>query len=143
MTRATLDLAVRCIEYLCQRHHDPEISGEECSNNVCTGQYVLHAFSTRMWFDLVCQYFRLIKGANPSDTLADSIARLYECRKAQDFSIDSENGNTSEDESGNEADPRTRTPDKLLLNQLLWSVSKFRNSSLTLAENSNQSMSEC
>ncbi|KAI1737673.1 hypothetical protein F4680DRAFT_203534 [Xylaria scruposa] len=141
-TQATLDLAVQCIEYLCQRHHDPQ-TGNECSHKVCTGQYSLHAFSTRMWFDLVCQYFRLTEGKYPPKILVDSIAKLHKSRKTPDFPatlhIVRETTDESDDETGNkdgssngdggesEVGFETLKPNEPLLYQMLCSVSKFRN----------------
>jgi hypothetical protein len=127
MNQATLDLAMCCIEYLCQRHHDPDLPAKERSENVFTGQYSFHAFSTRMWFDLVCQYLRSIKAANPSANLIDAIQMLWEARKIQDFHRTA--GGESEDESDNEATFETLKAEHPLLHQLLCGVSRFRNSS--------------
>jgi hypothetical protein len=129
MNQATLDLAMRCIEYLCQRHHDPDLPAKERSENVFTGQYSFHAFSTRMWFDLVCQYLRSIKAANPSANLIDAIQMLWEARKIQDFYTVDESEDESEDKSDNEATFETLKVKHPLLHQLLCGVSRFRNSS--------------
>ncbi|KAI1157383.1 hypothetical protein F5B18DRAFT_209830 [Nemania serpens] len=108
-----------------------------------------------MWFDLACQYFRLIKGTNPPKTLADSIAKLCQYRKTQDFSsvlnretrrqsndrcddAHVEDGDMSEHEIQSEFGLRTLIPNEPLLNQLLWSVLKFRNSSFMSAGKASQ-----
>lgn len=53
---ATLSLAMCCIMYLCQGHHDPEILDEEISNNILSGVYRLHDFSMIVWLELVERY---------------------------------------------------------------------------------------
>ncbi|KAI0550441.1 hypothetical protein F4679DRAFT_594626, partial [Xylaria curta] len=151
-THATMDLAVQCIEYLCQRHHDPQIPDNECSHKVCTGQYSLHAFSTRMWFDLVCQYFRLTQGMDPPRTLVNSIAMLCESRKALSFSTtftddnrrenddggDDRNGHgdgqRSEDESESEVDFRILKSNEPRLYEMLRNVTNFRTSSFIFTD---------
>ncbi|KUJ17014.1 uncharacterized protein LY89DRAFT_69875 [Mollisia scopiformis] len=136
MNQATLDLAMRCIEYICQRHHDPGLTAKERSENVSTGQYSFHAFSTRMWFDLVCQYLRSIKSASPSANLIDVIQMLWEARKIQDFDSTVRGG--SEDESDNEATLGTLDVKHPLLHQLLCRTSRFRNSSFQFTGKTNR-----
>ncbi|ETS80391.1 hypothetical protein PFICI_07920 [Pestalotiopsis fici W106-1] len=80
-TEATLSLALCCINYLCQSHHDSDVTPEEISKKVLTGQYGFHSFSSIMWFDLVCQYFQMLRSANPSIKLIQSIQRLFDTRK--------------------------------------------------------------
>jgi hypothetical protein len=136
MNQATLDLAMRCIDYLCQRHHDPDLPAKKRSENVSTGQYSFHTFSTRMWFDLVYQYLRSIKEANPSANLIDAIQMLWETRQIQDFN--STAGGGSEDESDNEATFGTLEAKYPLVHQLLCRVSRFRNSSFQFTGKTNR-----
>ena len=131
---------MRCIDYLCQRHHDPDLPAKERSENVSTGQYSFHAFSTRMWFDLVCQYLRSIKTANPSANLIDAIQMLWEARKVQEFyrTAGGESEDESEDESDNEATFETLKARHPLLHQLLCRVSQFRNLSFHFTGKTNR-----
>ena len=140
MNQATLDLAMSCIDYLCQRHHDADLPAKERSGNVSTGQYSFHAFSTRMWFDLICQYLRSIKTANPSAKLIDAIQMLWEARKIQNFNrtTKGESQDESEDESDNEATFGTLKAKYPLLHQLLCRVSQFRNSSFHFTGKTNR-----
>ncbi|KAK1830451.1 hypothetical protein QBC39DRAFT_354018 [Podospora conica] len=48
-----LSLAICCIVYLCQQHHDPELSEEAIRKNALEGKYVLHEFATSTWLDMV------------------------------------------------------------------------------------------
>ncbi|KAH9217331.1 hypothetical protein DL95DRAFT_494393 [Leptodontidium sp. 2 PMI_412] len=135
MNQATLDLAMRCIDYLCQRHHDSDLPAAEISENLSTGQYSFHAFSTLMWFDLICQYVRSVKAANPSANLIAAIQMLWEARKIENIDgiaggeRGDESEDESEDESANEATFETLKIKHPLLYQLLCRVSRFRNSS--------------
>ncbi|KAF3764537.1 hypothetical protein M406DRAFT_330871 [Cryphonectria parasitica EP155] len=97
---ATMDLAVRCIGYLCQQHHDPDMPPDERSKHVLTGQYSFHAFSTKMWFELVY------------------------LSKVDEDEIEGESRYNSEDEADFEALKRTQP----LLYGLLCRISQFRNS---------------
>jgi hypothetical protein len=52
---STLSLAMCCITYLCQSHHDPEIV-DDIRENIIRGDYRLHYYSVEMWSKLVEQY---------------------------------------------------------------------------------------
>jgi hypothetical protein len=152
---ATLDLAVQCISYLCQHHHDLDLANEQRLDNVITGQYVFHAFSTRLWFDLVCQYLRLMKREVPSATFVDSLKMLLDCRTIRnlrstyggseyDGDDDSEDNSEDDSEDYNESDSvfhdifailKTEHPQH---HRLLCKVSRFRNSSFLFTGNLNQ-----
>ncbi|KAF3059730.1 hypothetical protein GL218_04847 [Daldinia childiae] len=140
-TQATSDLALRCITYLCQHHHDPGLSFEKRYENVTTGQYSLHTFAIRMWFELVCQYFRLIGETDPSTELVESIQMLWEYREIRDLDDTAEDeGDVNNDESGNEAIFKPLKKKHPLLYQLLCRVSRFRNSSFLFTGNISQGM---
>ncbi|KAI1383676.1 uncharacterized protein F4822DRAFT_84758 [Hypoxylon trugodes] len=130
-TQATLDLAMQCIGYLCQRHHNPDLSSKECLEKVTTGQYSFHAFATRMWFDLVRQYFQLTKAENPSPEIIKSLRMLWECRKKQDLhSIPGDEGDAEREYEGNsEAIFETLRRQEPFLYRVLNSLSQFRDSS--------------
>jgi len=71
---STLSLAMCCITYLCQGHHDPEILDEELSHNILSGVYRLHNFSTTVWLELVERYAY----SNRSRTLPNELISLLE-----------------------------------------------------------------
>ncbi len=149
MKQATLDLAIRCIDYLCQRHHDLDLTREELSEKVMTGQYSFHAFSTRMWFDLACQHLRLIDGANLTGSLANAIEMLWEARKAPDFgNTNGSETQSSRNESGDQSELEIQNDinqhvfQRLLenqpsLHQILCEVSKYRTSSFSFTGRTN------
>ncbi|KAI0383445.1 hypothetical protein F5Y04DRAFT_269771 [Hypomontagnella monticulosa] len=143
-TQATLDLAMRCITYLCQHHHDPRLSSEELSRKVTTGQYSFHAFAMRMWFELICQYIQLIRPADPSAEFIKSMRMLRKFRKVQGphntmrDESDAENENWTDNESTLEALKRKQP----LLYQVLRDVSRFRNSSFLFTGRTNQGPSK-
>lgn len=141
MNRATLDLAIRCIDYLCQNHHDPLLSDEEVSAKILTGQYSFDGFASQMWFELSHQYLRSVKALDVSTTLVESIQGLWKSRKLPalrkviDVSSHDErhrgNDNDSEDEVGDEWMPEGMKQQHPLLHNLLRRVYNFRRLSFT------------
>jgi hypothetical protein len=127
-------LALRCINYLCQRHHDPDLPSEERYEKVLTGQYSFHPFSIGMWFELVRQYFRLIKASDPSVKLIDSMKMLWESRRTQ--GLHSILGNENENDS--EGIFESLKAEQPLLYQVLGRVSRFRNSSFLFTGTTHQ-----
>src|SRR5665811_2059108 len=63
---ATLSLATCCIQYLCQRHHDTDLSDDKLRSNIISGIYRLYDYSSTMWLELVEQYTRSLKSTAPS-----------------------------------------------------------------------------
>ncbi|KAF7527346.1 hypothetical protein G7054_g10484 [Neopestalotiopsis clavispora] len=82
-TQATLDLAICCISYLCQSHHDPDITDGEVTLKASSGQYSFHAFSSKMWFQLICQYLRLVEATGQWNELVQAIQKLRETRGSE------------------------------------------------------------
>lgn len=130
-----MDLAIRCIDYLCQRHHDVDLSPEEVFGKVLTGQYSFHAFSTQMWFELSCQYLRLANGVDPPTKFVESLHKLWAVRKTHS----SQTAINIMSNGDREVDSYEVSRDQIifeqlkgnqpLLHQLLCEVSRFRNSS--------------
>ncbi|KAI5867325.1 NACHT domain protein [Durotheca rogersii] len=79
INRATLDLALRCITYLCQAHHDPALTDDQVYQNIRTGAYVLDWFATRMWPQLTRKYLRdtLTQQEAPRSELISHLERLH------------------------------------------------------------------
>ncbi|KAL9621920.1 MAG: hypothetical protein Q9160_003741 [Pyrenula sp. 1 TL-2023] len=72
---ATLNLAMCCIAYLCQRHHDPQVGDEEINAHAISGAYRFHNFSTNMWLELLDRTAALLPRRLP-DALIDLLSRL-------------------------------------------------------------------
>ncbi|KAL9119321.1 MAG: hypothetical protein Q9187_004124, partial [Circinaria calcarea] len=53
VAEAKLGLAVCCVTYLCQMHHDPDLLDEEIDGNILSGAYRLHDLAATTWFELV------------------------------------------------------------------------------------------
>lgn len=108
--QATLDLAMQCINYLCQHHHDLHLPSQEVGEKVLTGQYSFHAFSANMWFELSCQYLRSATMASLSTSFVESLQMLCTSRtirgsqRGVDVVGQSEKEHKIHEESRNEAD---------------------------------------
>lgn len=62
---------MRCVTYLFQPHHDPNLTDEEIHDNLLDGAYVLHNYATNTWFELVKNYVDLNKSQTPPSGLVD------------------------------------------------------------------------
>lgn len=70
-TDATLSLAMCCITYLSQEHHDREIDDEEMAYNLLSGLYRFHEFATTMWLELIERVTRFYSlGSMPKELIA-------------------------------------------------------------------------
>lgn len=74
-TTATLNLAICCIWYLCQSHHDSWISDDEITQNLISGDYRLDSYAATMWLDLVERHISL-RGSN---SLPSELIRALDC----------------------------------------------------------------
>ncbi|KAI1640418.1 NACHT domain protein [Biscogniauxia mediterranea] len=77
---ATLDLALRCVTYLCQAHHDLSLDDNEVSHNTLTGAYVLDWFATNMWPQLIKNYLRVTRQDKPHPELVQHLKKLHATR---------------------------------------------------------------
>jgi hypothetical protein len=85
---ASLSLASCLINYLCQTHHDPDLSDEEIVENVRTGAYCLHNLATTGWLDTLELYVRS-KGSQPlSVTAIDAVERFFNDRHNDAYAND-------------------------------------------------------
>lgn len=149
---ATLDLAIRCIDYLCQTHHDPLLSDQEVSEKVLTGQYSFDAFASHMWFELSHQYLRSVKTLDGSPALLRSMRVLWECRKLPGLQkvidVTSNEGHQSNIEYQSEAEvvdewmPDGMKQQHPLLHHLLHRVYHFRRSSFTYTGEADKGISQ-
>ncbi|KAF3009103.1 hypothetical protein E8E14_009642 [Neopestalotiopsis sp. 37M] len=72
---STLSLALKCIAYLRQQHHDLELLDHTLSEGVLSGKYVLHDFATSNWLGLLEQY---VRGPSGDSVLPDKLISLLE-----------------------------------------------------------------
>ncbi|KAK9774329.1 putative NACHT domain-containing protein [Seiridium cardinale] len=89
-TEATLGLAVSCITYLCQQHHDLATTDEEIRNNLRNGLYVLHDFSTTMWPKLVKSCLDAYGSRGLPDRLIKALESLMATRKNNQYKDESD-----------------------------------------------------
>lgn len=84
-TAATLDLALCCIWYLCQSHHDAWIQDDEIATNLISGDYRLHSYAVTMWSVLIERYISL-NGSRPlSQELIRALDYLARERSSSEF----------------------------------------------------------
>ena len=79
---ATTDLTISCLAYLCQNHHNPELSKDDVESETLRGSYRLHGYAETMWLSLVEKCLAL-SGSNPvpPDLLA-ALKHLIETRSS-------------------------------------------------------------
>ncbi|KAH7009779.1 NACHT domain protein [Ilyonectria destructans] len=63
----SFSLANSCIQYLCQRHHDSDLSDDELEKLLILGVFRLHDYASTMWLELVEQCCRLCHGMSRGD----------------------------------------------------------------------------
>ncbi|KAH7255143.1 uncharacterized protein BKA55DRAFT_563482 [Fusarium redolens] len=83
LSEMALDLAMRCVVYLCQDHHDPDLTGDEIDANILWGAYRLHHFSSKFWLDLINQYLTLSGSTTLPVTLIEQLRILLETRSSE------------------------------------------------------------
>jgi hypothetical protein len=71
---STRNLAMSCITFLCQKHHNPQLLKDEIRENVVNGTYVLHEYAATTWLDLVEKCVHL----DPTETAATDLVHLLE-----------------------------------------------------------------
>ncbi|RMJ16009.1 hypothetical protein CDV36_004314 [Fusarium kuroshium] len=123
----TLELAIRCISYLCQEHHDLEFIEEEIEHNILSGAYRLHNFASTYWWKLIKQYLALSKSKSIPDSLIDQLQQLYDTRSAEDY--EQVDQNNEMEFNMNEAILALK-PTQPHLAEMLRNVSLFQSASL-------------
>ncbi|KAK8037815.1 Nacht domain protein [Apiospora marii] len=82
MDLATLDLASRCITYLCQPHHDLDLSDDQFYENIQNGIYALNWFASNMWDRLTQSYLEETEGEEvATEAVAAQLGSLLATRK--------------------------------------------------------------
>ncbi|RKL31203.1 hypothetical protein BFJ72_g11220 [Fusarium proliferatum] len=85
LSETALDLAIRCLVYMSQDHHDPDLTDDELDANIVWGAYRLHHFSSSFWLDLIYGYLTLSGSKTMPDTLTDQLRILLETRSSDAF----------------------------------------------------------
>lgn len=80
-----LDLTLRCLTYLCQDHHDPDLTEDEVDKMILLGAYRLHHFSSELWLVLINRYLVLSDSKTLPETLIAQLRRLFERRSSNDY----------------------------------------------------------
>ncbi|KAF4448414.1 hypothetical protein F53441_8222 [Fusarium austroafricanum] len=89
-----LDLALRCITYLCQDHHYPSLTEDDIDAKILWGAYRLHNFSSRFWLHLINQYLILSDAVTLPASLIDMLRLLLDTRSSESY-IDTDRGETT------------------------------------------------
>ena len=79
-----------CVSYLCQQHHEPELSAEEIAENVLAGAYILHGFAAATWPELVELSTRFFPGGTLPPELIHLLETLLFDRTNRNYSDDAE-----------------------------------------------------
>ncbi|KAF5712258.1 Nacht domain-containing protein [Fusarium mundagurra] len=85
LSEMALDLAIRCVVYMCQDHHDPDLTEDEIDDNILWGAYRLHQFSSSFWLDLIHDYLTLSGSETIPDALIDQLRILLEIRSSDTY----------------------------------------------------------
>ncbi|SCN87403.1 uncharacterized protein FFNC_01767 [Fusarium fujikuroi] len=85
LSETALDLAIRCLVYMCQDHHDPDLTEDELDANIIWGAYRLHHFSSCFWLDLIYGYLTLSGSETIPDILTDQLRVLLETRSSDAY----------------------------------------------------------
>ncbi|KAF5668760.1 Nacht domain-containing protein [Fusarium denticulatum] len=85
LSEMALDLAIRCVVYMCQDHHDPDLTEDEIDANILSGAYRLHHFSSSFWLDLIHKYLTLPGSETISGALIDQLGVLLETRSSDHY----------------------------------------------------------
>ncbi|KAG4260120.1 hypothetical protein FPRO04_12431 [Fusarium proliferatum] len=85
LSETAFDLAIRCLVYMCQDHHNPDLTEDELDANIIWGAYRLHHFASRFWLDLIHGYINLSGSETIPDTLTDQLRTLLETRSSDAY----------------------------------------------------------
>ncbi|KAF5674658.1 Nacht domain-containing protein [Fusarium circinatum] len=91
LAEMALDLAIRCLVYMCQDHHDPDLTEDEIDANILWGAYRLHHFSSSFWLSLITEYLTLSGSETIPDTLIDHMRELLETRPLHHYTQGDQN----------------------------------------------------
>ena len=119
---ATFSLAMCCVTYLCQKHHDHNLLDEEIDQNVLSGAYRMHDFAATTWFEFVERFIHLSQQDTLSQELINALETLR-CERTQETYT----------ESGEASTQTSLEPFKSVspaLKDMLCKVAHFRRTSL-------------
>ncbi|KAF6815604.1 NACHT domain protein [Colletotrichum sojae] len=96
LSAATLSLTERCITYLGQAHHDPELPVKEVGFNLRSGAYRFHDFATLFWLELLKRFLVLNETNKLPEDLVDGLKNLYSERYLCESQASAENQGSKE-----------------------------------------------
>lgn len=80
--QTTILLTTSCLHYICQHHHDTNVSKDDVQQGVTYGFYRCHVYAESMWFPLVQQCL-ILNGSKPIPSeLSQSLETLAARRSA-------------------------------------------------------------
>ncbi|KAI0434477.1 NACHT domain protein [Xylaria sp. FL1042] len=82
---ATLDLALRCMTYLCQEHHDLDLLDVKIKDNILSGSYTIEWFATNTWPQLVKSYLSSAKDDESQEKLGTGLNYLLSTRSQEQY----------------------------------------------------------
>lgn len=115
---STANLAMCCVTYLCQDHHDSFLEPGQICDNILNGAYALHNFASTTWLQLVENYFSLTKELGPSPEMIHLLETLWEDRENDQFQ--------SEENERRQPWLKSLQDDQPELHKFLCQVSEFR-----------------
>ncbi|KAI5456910.1 hypothetical protein BGZ63DRAFT_434144 [Mariannaea sp. PMI_226] len=80
-----LSLAICCINYLCQDHHDIDDTEDEIGDGILKGTYRLHNFASAFWLQIIEQYMALKHATTLPDSLIDQLKLLHSTRTVMSY----------------------------------------------------------
>ncbi|KAI1355079.1 NACHT domain protein [Xylaria sp. FL0043] len=89
LNTAALDLALRCMTYLWQGHHDLDLSDDEIKRNILSGTYTMEWFAINMWPHLAKSYLSSAKHDESQDKLGAGL-NILQMVRMQDQSLEKE-----------------------------------------------------
>ncbi|PWY96736.1 NACHT domain protein [Aspergillus sclerotioniger CBS 115572] len=88
LVNGTLDLAVCCTTYLCQRQYDVDVRSNGITSVLLNGSYRLHYLAVNCWFDLIRDYLKLSRDEVLPTQLAECLRSLMTKRSNVEFAAD-------------------------------------------------------
>jgi len=113
-----LQLTKFCLEYLCEGHHNPDISSDEVEEGILCGFYRMHSYAEDTWYPLVEQCLGLEEHDDLLETLEEFATKRFSGGSDEEEEGLSSSSNNSEVEHLKEKSPSVC--------QLLLNAAEFR-----------------
>lgn len=82
-----MNLATRCVMYLCQGHHDSELDDKQVIDKLLSGAYRLHNYASTFWLPLVTSCLQSQNSKHLPEQLVYYLDKLYETRIADGYDL--------------------------------------------------------